>query len=120
MQDDSSRIEEKQTIKLAAFALATNLSERMPNTNSNTLNIKLANSTSSTLTSKSNRLDESGEKYYLNKKRKKRQETKVTNVRLSNGTSGRVEVQVNGEWGSICSYKFDIVDAAIVCQSLGK
>lgn len=65
-----------------------------------------------------NSLDESGERYYLSK-RKKRQEVKVTNVRLSNGTEGKVEVQVNGEWGSVCSYKFDIVDAAIVCQSLG-
>lgn len=93
MTDDLSRIvvEEKQTVKQP----------------SNFTNLK----------GNSSNLDESN--YYSSKKRKKRDEIKVTNVRLSNGTEGRVEVQINGVWGSVCSYKFDIVDAAIVCRQLG-
>lgn len=40
-------------------------------------------------------------------------------VRLSNGDQGRLEVNIDGRWGSVCSYGFDIVDASIACQQLG-
>ncbi|RWS26925.1 uncharacterized protein B4U80_09870, partial [Leptotrombidium deliense] len=40
-------------------------------------------------------------------------------LRLSNGTEGKIEVRYGNEWGSVCSYGFDMVDAAVVCQQLG-
>ncbi|RWS09858.1 uncharacterized protein B4U79_09122 [Dinothrombium tinctorium] len=40
-------------------------------------------------------------------------------VRLSNRSEGKVEVLVGNEWGSVCSYGFDIADAAVICQQLG-
>lgn len=41
------------------------------------------------------------------------------NVRLSHGSMGRLEVQIEGAWGSVCDYNFDIDDASVVCQQLG-
>lgn len=41
------------------------------------------------------------------------------NVRLSHTTMGRLEVQIDGVWGSVCGYNFDIDDAAVVCQQMG-
>ena len=40
---------------------------------------------------------------------------------INNGTyySGRVEVAVNEEWGTVCDYSWSTNDAAVVCRQLG-
>ncbi|XP_019854372.1 PREDICTED: scavenger receptor cysteine-rich domain superfamily protein-like [Amphimedon queenslandica] len=43
-------------------------------------------------------------------------------LRLADGVidnEGRVEVCVNGVWGSVCDQGFDVTDAHVVCQQLG-
>ena len=42
-------------------------------------------------------------------------------TRLVNGSSsleGRVEVCVNGDWGTVTSYSWDYRDASVVCKEL--
>lgn len=47
----------------------------------------------------------------------------VQNIRLVGPSGvagqGRVEVQKDGLWGTLCDDQFDMLDAAVVCRMLG-
>lgn len=40
-------------------------------------------------------------------------------LRLTNEHYGRVEVHMNGQWGTVCNDGFDMNDAAVVCRQMG-
>ena len=42
-------------------------------------------------------------------------------LRLEDGNSsaGRLEILIDGVWGSICDYNFGVTDAHVACRELG-
>ena len=38
---------------------------------------------------------------------------------VNNSKSGRLEILVNGQWGTVCSKDFEMSDANVACKQLG-
>ena len=34
-------------------------------------------------------------------------------------TSGRLEIYINGQWGTVCDDSFNLIDATVACKELG-
>ena len=47
------------------------------------------------------------------------QEIRLTGADKSSPWEGRVEVNVHGEWGTICNKEWDLIDAKVLCRELG-
>ena len=45
----------------------------------------------------------------------------ISNIRLENGfrREGRLEIRINGKWGTVCDEDFDENAAKVVCRELG-
>ena len=43
----------------------------------------------------------------------------VANSGITGGSSGRLEVFLNGHWGTVCDDDFDVTDAHVACRQLG-
>ena len=45
--------------------------------------------------------------------------TRVTLVDGVNPSEGRLEIEHNNEWGTVCEHNFDESDARVICRMLG-
>ena len=43
----------------------------------------------------------------------------MANSGITGGSSGRLEVFLNGQWGTVCDDDFDVTDARVACRQLG-
>lgn len=43
----------------------------------------------------------------------------IDNVEYSVGNPGRLEILLNGKWGTVCGQNFDLYEADLACKQLG-